>query len=81
LQGRRITAAESFYRTQIEHKTGVEIYREGYRILAKELGVTNFIRFIQTFEKEKGDYTEDRHKWQDEYSVERITKEIKNNNI
>jgi len=47
----------------IDYKTGIEIHRRGYRILAKELGVADFIKFIQEFEKGEGNYTEDRHTW------------------
>jgi hypothetical protein len=65
----------------IDYKSGIEIYKKGYKILAKELGVTDFIRFIQELEKGEGDYTIDRHKWQDKYSVEEIVKEIKKRKI
>ena len=61
----------------IDYKTGIEIHRKGYQILAKGLGVTDFIRFIQEFEDGKGNYTEDRHTWQDKYSVEEIVESIK----
>jgi len=65
----------------IDYKSGIEIYKKGYKILAKELGVTDFIRFVQELEKGQGDYTKDRHKWQDKYSVEEIIKEIKNSKL
>jgi len=63
------------------YQSNIEIQRKGYQILAKELGEVDFIRFIQEFEKGSGNYTEDRHKWQDAYSVEDILKEIKNKNF
>ena len=59
------------------YQSNIEVQRKGYQILAKELGVVDFIRFIQEFEKGSGNYTEDRHEWQDAYSVEDILKEIK----
>lgn len=59
----------------------IEIQRKGYQILAKELGVVNFIRFLQEFEKGRGNYTEDRHNWQDVYSVQDILEEIKNKKL
>jgi hypothetical protein len=65
----------------IDHKTRIEIHKEGYEILAKELGVVDFITFIQEFEKGEGNYTEDRHKWQDRYSVKEIIKDIKKGNF
>jgi len=63
------------------YQSNIEVQRKGYQILAKELGVVDFIRFIQEFEKGSGNYTEDRHEWQDAYSVEDILKEIKNKNF
>jgi len=65
----------------IDYKTEIEIQKKGYEILAKGLGVIDFIRFIQQFERGYGNYTEDRHRWQDEYSVEKIVKEIKKGNF
>ena len=63
------------------YKTGIEIHKKGYQVLAKELGITGFIRFIQEFETGEGDYTKDRHKWQDKYIVEKIVEEIKKKNF
>lgn len=65
----------------IDYKTEIEIQKKGYEILAKGLGVIDFIRFIQQFERGYGNYTEDRHRWQDKYSVEKIVKEIKKGNF
>ena len=65
----------------VNYKTGIEIYKEGYKILAKGLGIVNFIRFIQEFETGEGDYTKDRYKWQDKYTVEKIVEEIKKINF
>ena len=61
----------------INYKTGIEIHKKGYQILARELGIVDFIRFIQEFETGEGDYTKDRHKRQDKYTVEKIIKEIR----
>jgi hypothetical protein len=65
----------------MDYRSGIEVHKKGYRALIKELGIADFIRFIQEFEKGEGDYTKDRHKWQDKYSVEEIVKEIKDNNV
>ncbi|GAB6161594.1 hypothetical protein JCM12298_07530 [Desulfothermus naphthae] len=63
------------------YQSNIEVQRKGYQILAKELGVVNFIRFIQEFEKGSGNYTEERHNWQDVYSVQDILEEIKNKKL
>ena len=41
----------------INYKTGIEIHKKSYKVLVKELGVVDFIRFIQEFERGEGDYT------------------------
>jgi len=63
------------------YQSNIEVQRKGYQILAKELGVVNFIRFLQEFEKGSGNYTEDRHNWQDVYCVQDILEEIKNKKL
>ncbi len=65
----------------ISYKTSIDIQRRGYVALLKELGVVDFIRFIQEFEKGEGNYTEDRHQWQDGFSVREIVKKIKEEKI
>ena len=65
----------------IDYKTGIEIHKKSYKVLVKELGVVDFIRFIQEFEKGVGNYTEDRHKWQDRYCVEDILREMRKEDL
>lgn len=43
--------------------TQIEIYETGLEILAREMGAVGMIRFLQMFEKGKGNYTEERHQW------------------
>jgi len=40
--------------------------------LKREMGVVGMTRFLQIFEIGHGDYTEDRHEWQDQMTVEEI---------
>ncbi len=54
----------------------VQILDTGYRALLRELGIVNFIRFLQQFETGSGDYTRERHQWLDQYSVDELAQEI-----
>ena len=48
----------------------------GYRALLRELGPVNLVRFLQQFESGYGDYTQERHNWLDQYTVEEIAQEV-----
>jgi len=48
----------------------------GYRALLRELGPVNLVRFLQQFETGYGDYTQERHEWLDQYTVEEIAQEV-----
>ena len=44
--------------------------------LLRELGPVNLVRFLQQFEAGYGNYTQERHDWLDQYTVEEIAQEI-----
>lgn len=46
-------------------KTLEEIRERGYDALKRELGVVDFVRFLQQFETGRGDYTRERGDWLD----------------
>jgi hypothetical protein len=54
-----------------------EIRVRGLRLLGKELGPYNFVRFIQQYKTGRGDHTKDRHARLDKVGVEEIYTEIK----
>ncbi|MEQ1557497.1 MAG: hypothetical protein ABL933_00985 [Methyloglobulus sp.] len=58
------------------YKTEQEIQQLGLEVLQKGLGVSDFIRFIQQFNKGYGNYVEDRQEWQQQYSVNQLIDEI-----
>ncbi|MCP4701451.1 MAG: hypothetical protein GY862_32035 [Gammaproteobacteria bacterium] len=45
------------------------IRHAGLSILNRELGPAGMIRFLQQFETGQGDYSKDRHQWQDKQTV------------
>ena len=57
-------------------KTINEIRKDGIEILAKFLGPIEMVRFIQSFDLGRGDYTKERSQWISE-SLDDIFKEIK----
>jgi len=61
----------------IQTMTPQQIRAAGIAALARELGVVGMIRFLQQFELGRGDYSRDRHKWLDKYSVGDIAKMVR----
>ena len=59
------------------YKTEYEIQKTALEVLHNSLGIVGLIRFMQQFDKGYGDYTKDRQKWQQEYTVDDIYQEIK----
>lgn len=53
------------------------IRKEGLDALTKKLGPDGMIRFMQQFDSGSGDYTKDRHRLLDNYSIDDIVQEIK----
>ena len=45
--------------------TAEQIRSQGLEALKREIGVVGMIRFMQQFSNGQGNYTEDRHEWQD----------------
>ncbi|CAG0948947.1 hypothetical protein METP3_00073 [Methanosarcinales archaeon] len=57
-------------------KTINEIRKDGFEILAKSLGPIEMVRFIQSFDMGRGDYTKERSQWISE-NLDDIFKDIK----
>jgi hypothetical protein len=56
--------------------TGEQFELHVLRILQRELGVYEFVRFLRTFRTSSGDSTRDRHLWLDGATVEQILAEL-----
>lgn len=61
----------------IQTMTLQQIRAAGIAALSRELGVVGMIRFMEQFEMGQGDYSKDRHKWLDKYSVDDIAKMVR----
>jgi hypothetical protein len=57
--------------------TPMELRRQGLAALRKELGYVGMVRFLHQFDAGSGDYTNERHQWQDELTVADIMAQIK----
>jgi len=53
-----------------------QIREAGYRVLLRELGPVNLVRFLQQFETGYGDYTQERREWLDQYTIKEIAQDI-----
>lgn len=49
--------------------TQEEIRRAGLQVFAQTLGPMGTVRFLQQFENGSGNYTKERHQWQDHLNV------------
>lgn len=52
--------------------TTEQIRSAGIEALKRELGVVGMARFLQLFETGRGDYTEERHEWLDQMTLDDI---------
>ncbi|WNZ26290.1 hypothetical protein HJG54_28025 [Leptolyngbya sp. NK1-12] len=57
--------------------TPVELRRQGLAALRKELGYVGMVRFLHQFDAGSGDYTKERHQWQDGLTVADLVLQIK----
>ena len=56
--------------------TLVELNRLAFKTLMENLGYVNAVRFFKQFETGSGDYTQERHQWLDNVSLDEIWEEI-----
>lgn len=61
----------------VEPMNLTQVRQRGLEILSRELGPVGLVRFLQQFEMGKGNYTEERHQWLDEFTVDEIANQIK----
>jgi hypothetical protein len=60
----------------VEPMNLTQVRQRGLEILSRELGPVGLVRFLQQFEMGKGNYTEERHQWLDEFTVDEIANQI-----
>lgn len=57
--------------------TPMELRRQGLAALRKELGYVGMVRFLNQTDAGSGDYTKERHQWQERLTVADIVAQIK----
>lgn len=57
--------------------TPIELRRQALEAFTQTLGYTGMVRFLQQFDAGSGNYTDDRHQWQDQLTVAEIMAQIK----
>jgi hypothetical protein len=62
--------------TAITEMTDQEFEQHTLTILSRELGLAGYARYLRLFRSGKGDYTRDRHKWQDGLTVNDILRDL-----
>ncbi len=62
--------------TPVKQKADHDIRVMGFQALQKELGIVGFIRFMQQFDLDSGDYVKDREAWQKDYTVNSLAAAI-----
>ena len=61
----------------VETKPLIEVTRDAIKVLSKEIGIVNTVRFINQFTTGYGNYTEERGQMFSDMSLEDIVDEIK----
>lgn len=56
--------------------TPIELNRKGFNALVQTLGYADAIRFIRQFDNGSGNYTQERHQWLDQLTIEDIWADI-----
>jgi len=60
----------------IDKMTDEEFHKRGLELIGREFGVGGLARFIRTCRAGSGDYTRDRHQWQDSLTVQDVIAQL-----
>jgi hypothetical protein len=52
--------------------TPIELNQKGFKALVDALGYVDAVRFLKQFDNGSGDYTQERHQWLDQLSLDDI---------
>jgi hypothetical protein len=61
----------------VAEMTDEQFQQHALKILQRTLGVDGLARFLRIYRQRSGDYTRDRHKWQQGITVRQIAEDIK----
>ncbi|NEQ08965.1 MAG: hypothetical protein F6K37_24385 [Moorea sp. SIO4E2] len=57
--------------------TPIELHRKGFKALVDALGYVDAVKLIGQFYQGNGNYTEERHQWLDQLTMDNIIADIK----
>ena len=60
----------------IENMSDEEFRKRALEVIGREFGVYGVARFLRSCRPGSGDYTEDRHQWQDGMTVEDVLAQL-----
>ncbi len=60
----------------VNNETDHQIRLLGFQALRRELGIMGFVRFMQQFDTDTGDYVKDRQEWQKELASFRTSAKL-----
>lgn len=61
---------------ELEQMNDDQFRRFALEILSRELGLYGYARFLRLYRPGTGDYTRDRHKWQQGLTIEDIRRQL-----
>lgn len=64
---------------EVRQPSLAQIRKKGLEALARELGPVGMVRFLQQFEDQSGDYTQQREQWLGNVTLAEVVTEIKKN--
>ena len=62
--------------TPTDRMSDANFVRHALAILQRELGIDGFARFLRLYRSGSGDYTQERHRWLDDATIQVVTAEV-----
>ena len=56
--------------------TDEELERHAFQVLARELGLAGYARFLRLFSSGRGNYTAERHRWLGDVTLDELEREL-----
>ena len=60
----------------VDKMTDEELQQRALGVIGRELGAYGLARFLRTYRNGSGDYTRDRHEWQDGLTVQDVIAQL-----
>jgi len=67
----------SVWNMKTQTMTQEEVRSRGITVFRRELGAVGMLRFLRQFDRGKGDYTKERHRWLDRLTIDDIFNDVR----